>query len=381
MSYDLNIWSVRPFDPAYLKQRESWKQLSDNFWYWPGKGWQIALEASTRVEPEDVPEEVAGLLPGIGWLTELNLEGDAPNAAMALARKSAKEIAKAAHGVVDDPQEDSIITPAGVKRYVPPKGEKKFSVLSFSWWFMTDVLTKHEGREAFLDLLEKCLPEALPKRYGTFEPPEYKLEETGREHLEGFLGAHLDDIIVWYPQRPVTKVHVGCPNPAGGDAQGFRSNLLEIEIESAVLDQPGWKQALDRLWHEMTRLLEPIYGQVHTVHSRVRMGATVGMTAADFLKIMNFAEITRSWFWRGIPRKLGHAVVLGREYQKLWPVFLRHAVMDGGFAFATTMSWETDEDLGDVFGAAPNELVLLPGEGMGDKQEYPKVWPFGPPFG
>jgi hypothetical protein len=96
---------------------------------------------------------------------------------------------------------------------------------------------------------------------------------------------------------------------------------------------------------------------------------------------MNFAEITRSWFWRGIPPKLGHAVALGREYQKLWPDFMKHAVMDDGFAFATTMSWEKDEDLGEVVGAAPNEIVLLPGEGMGKDQEYPKVWPFGPQFG
>jgi hypothetical protein len=379
MSYDLNIWSVRPFDPAQLKQREKWKQLSDNFWHWPGKGWQIALEASTRVEPEDVPEEVAGLLPGIGWLTELNLEGDAPNAAMALARKSAKEIAKAAHGVVEDPEEDAIITPTGVKRYVPPKSEKKFSVLNFSWWFTTDVLTKREGREAFLNLLGNCLPEALPKRYGLYEPPQYKLEEEGKEHLEKFLGTHLDELTVWYPRRPVTKVHLCRPNPVGGNPLGFRSSLLEIEIESAVLDQPGWKQTLDRLWHEMTRLLEPIYGEVRTVPNQVRMGATVGLTMEDWDE--DFDETTRSWFWRGIPRNLGHAVVLGREYQKLWPDFLKHAVMDDGFAFAATAHWADEEDLGRVVGAAPNEIALLPGEGAGGDQQYPKAWPFGPPFG
>jgi hypothetical protein len=378
MSYDLNIWSVRPFDPAHLKQREKWKQAGGNFWHLPGEGWQISLEGSTPVAPEDVPEEVAGLLPGIGWLTELHLEGDAPDKAMALARKSAKEIAKAAHGVVEDPQEDAILTPTGVKRYVPPKKEKKFSVLSFSWWFMTDVLTKQEGREAFLNLLEKYLPEALPKRYGTYEPPEYKLEEKGKNHLEEFLGKYLDDMIVWYPRRPVTTVHVHRPKPLGGDSRGFRSNHLEIEIESAVLEQPGWKQTLDRLWHEMTRLLEPIYGEVRTVPNQVRMGATVGQMVEDVDD--NYDELTRSWFWRGIPRNLGHAVVLGREYQKLWPDFLRHAEMDDGFAFAST-DWAREEDLGKRVGAAPSEIALLPGVGAGQHQEYPKGWPFGPPFG
>lgn len=318
-------------------------------------------------------------LPGCCRLTELNLEGDAPNTAMALVRKSAKEIAKAAHGVVEDPQDDAIITPAGVKRYVPPKGEKKFSVLNFSWWFMTDVLMKEEGREAFLNLLERCLPEALPKRYGTYEPPEYKLEEKGKGHLETFLGTHLNDIIVWYPQRPVTKLHLCCPHPLGGDVRGFRSNLLEIEIESTVLEQPGWNQTLERLWRQMTRLLQPIYGDVRTVDNQVRMGATVGMMATDWNQ--NFDEVTRGWFWRGIPRKLGHAVVLGHEYQRLWPEFTKHATMDDGFAFATTEHWTEDDDLDKLVGAAPQDITLLPGAGMGAEQEYPKAWPFGPPFG
>lgn len=379
MSYDLNIWSVRRFEPAFLQQREKWKQAGGNFWHWPSKGWQIALAASSEVEPEDVPEEVAALLPGIGWLTELNLEGDAPKAAMALARKSAKEIAKAAHGVVEDPQEDAILTPAGVKRFVRPKRDKKFSVLNFSWWFMTDVLAKREGRDAFLDLLGKGLPEALPKRYGTYEPPEYKLETEGRKHLEKFLGTNLTDLIVWYPQRPVTKLNVSCPDPLGASARGFRSNLVEMEIESAVLEQPGWKETLERIWHAMTRLLKPFYGEVRSVHNQVWMGATVGMLATDVDD--NYHEVARSWFWRGVPRTLGHAVVLGLEYQKLWPEFLKHAVMDDGFAFATTADWARDEDLGKVVGAAPKEITLLPGKGMGAEQEYPNVWPFGPPFG
>ena len=113
MSYDLNIWSVWPLDPASLSRQEGWKQVGESFWHLPGKRWQIAIDASTPVEPEDLPEEVGGLLPGIRWLTELHLEGDAPNSALALARKSAKEIARTAHGVVEDPQDGAIITPTG----------------------------------------------------------------------------------------------------------------------------------------------------------------------------------------------------------------------------------------------------------------------------
>jgi hypothetical protein len=38
--------------------------------------------------------------------------------------------------------------------------------------------------------------------------------------------------------------------------------------------------------------------------------------------------------------------------------------MDGGFAFATRAKWKMDEDLDDVVGPTPNDIVLLPGEGI-----------------
>ena len=75
-------------------------------------------------------------------MTELNLEGKATSQAVKLLRSTAKEIAKRAHGVIVDPQVDSVSTPSGVTRFVPPKKEKTFSVLTLSWWFLTDVMLK-----------------------------------------------------------------------------------------------------------------------------------------------------------------------------------------------------------------------------------------------
>ena len=378
MGYDLQIWSVRPFAPAFLKQSDKWRRSGDGYRSLPHAGWQIVINPSDKVLPEDVPAEVAALLPGIAYLTELNLEGDAPTKAMQLLRVTAKDIAKGAHGIVEDPQEDTITTPAGVKRFVPPKTEKKFSVIGLSWWFLTDVLGSSAGRDRFLSLLEKRLPEALPKRYGLYEPPQHKFAETGKAHLRDFMGKNLDNLMVWYPHRPVTKVQVACPKRPGASGLGFRSNLFEIEIESAVLKQPGWKAALELLWHEMTHLLRPIYGETRTIGGRVRMGATVGIEAADLEQ--DYPSTTRSWFWRGVPRTLGHAVVLGPEYQHAWPEFIAQAQVENGFAFASTWDWSSDVDLLQQIGGVPEGIALLPGEGMGRAQKYPPVWPFGPVF-
>jgi len=74
MSYDLQVWSVKPFQQNAFRQPEMWQKES-GAWTHAHKNWQIVVSASDRVVPEDVPDDVSKLLPGIEWLTNLNLEG------------------------------------------------------------------------------------------------------------------------------------------------------------------------------------------------------------------------------------------------------------------------------------------------------------------
>ena len=70
--------------------------------------WQVVAGPVHPVEPEDVPEAVRALLPGIGHMVELNLEpAAAPQSARALLKRAAKALAFAGHGGVVDPQTDT----------------------------------------------------------------------------------------------------------------------------------------------------------------------------------------------------------------------------------------------------------------------------------
>jgi len=90
-----------------------------------------------KVLPEDVPETVAQTLPGIAYLTELNLSPiDAPETARKFLSRSAAAIAKAIHGVVFDPQADYVTLPSGIKRFARPGASESASVISMSWWFI-----------------------------------------------------------------------------------------------------------------------------------------------------------------------------------------------------------------------------------------------------
>lgn len=135
MSYDLQVWSVRPHQQDAFRQPELW-ELGPSAWSHTRKSWQIVISASDTVEPEDVPEEVNKLLPGIEWLTNLNLEGRGTAEALRLFQSSATDIARFTHGAVLDQQEGSVRLPSGVKRLMLPRSKDTFEVISMSWWFL-----------------------------------------------------------------------------------------------------------------------------------------------------------------------------------------------------------------------------------------------------
>jgi hypothetical protein len=381
VSYDIQIWSVGSIPlPDALSDMENW-QREGLAWVRASKNWQIVINSSTKVLFEDLPEDVVAEVPGISYLTELNLE---PIGAPMSARKQllavSKHLGKAAHGVILDPQTDEVITPSGVKRYRPRPREERFSILALMWWFNEGPLLTDAGLHEFVTLLERALPEAMPKRYGLFEPPQHLYSETGRERFLSFLQEHLDDTIVWYPHRPVLGLSLYCSPKWGTTGQGYRANYVKVEVEAKTLEQPGWETALDRFWRAASRVIEPFYGDVKTLKGFIRMGATHGSNIKT-----EFHPVKGPW-WTGIPRVVGHAVVLGEPYLALWPRFVEVAQMADGLAFLSTNDWTTQEEVSNLVGGVPDPLAQrwIPkwattsygGKAVNWNTEYPPLWPF-----
>jgi len=101
-----------------------------------------------------------------------------------------------------------------------------------------------------LDVFETELKEALPRRYGNYEPPQYLYAERGRDDFLAFLKEHIHGLfgMVWYPTLPVTGVHLQIPETIGGSKQGFRTGQLTLTIDADALAQPGWETNLRRFW-------------------------------------------------------------------------------------------------------------------------------------
>ena len=383
MSYDIQIWSVDPLPlPEALPDAKKW-QPEGSAWVRVSKHWQIVVGSSVKALPEDVPLDIVGLLPGIGYLAELNLEPiGAPKSARRLLETVAKRLAKAAHGVVLDQQTDRVLTPSGIRRYRPQRRDERFSILFLSWWFTEGPLLSDAGLREFVDLLESMLPEAMPRRYGLFEPPQHLYAETGKAHFLKFLEEYRDAFVVWYPHRPVVSVSLSWSRNWGAARQGFRANYLKVGVEAGALEQPGWPTALDRFWREASQVIRPFYGDVRILCGFLPMGGTYGSDTET-----EFHPAAGPW-WTGIPRVVGQAAVLGEPYLALWPDFVEAAETVDDLAFLSTSNWTTREEVSGLAGGVPEPVAQrwvpewtsaapLGGKTINWNTEFPPVWPFG----
>jgi hypothetical protein len=97
-----------------------------------------------------------------------------------------------------------------------------------------------------------------------------------------------------------------------------------------------------------------------------------------------------SWWWRGLPATPANAVVLGADYQRLWPDFAARAELIDGLAFLDGMDWRGKADDGFYPGPIPCGLTqrdqpqttypLTLNAPPTDRDLYAEVWPFEGPF-
>jgi hypothetical protein len=249
-------------------------------------------------------------------------------------------------------------------------------------WFSDDdaVFRSREGLESIIECMETHLPEALPVRYGEYEPPKFRFAETGRAHL-------LDTLVqeylvrtgglVWQPTRPALQVSLLVAPVVRVADCGWRCHRLTLSVTVSALDQPGWQYALEHFWRALARRVRAFYSDVRTLGGYVFSGRYLCATReAEQHPIC-------AWFWAGIPRTAGHAVALGEPYLSLWTEFGSAAHHEDAIAFRSTADWRREEDAFLAVGPVPEALAVqspaYKAQGLGPNCDrvYPKMWPFG----
>lgn len=375
MSYDLKIYTVK---------KQNYKDLLGKFnilinnegLIIPLKKSQILVSNEIGIDDEDIPAQISRQLPGIQYLIECNLEPFTDNKkSISELLKVAKQIAQNGHGVIENPQTDEIILPSGIKRVLEIEKTERFSIIELAWWFNKNILTEHKNLNILLHEIQRIIPEALPQRYGVYEPPKERF--TSIDEFASFLAENMNDSIVWYPTKPVVNVNLSIPPEIGPTSMGYRFGHFSVEIDSAVLLMPGWRTSINRLFKNISQILNPFYGDIHIFNHFIRSRNRAwidGQTESHPIV---------SWWWNGVPRKYGLGLVFGSPLLDYVKIEREHLLLDNG----CKLLFKTDNDDEEIYQGIeiPDEIYQPEVKEKADIKvygfngRYPKIWPFEGP--
>lgn len=183
MSYDLAVYSTEPLThdqmSAVVEASDDlviggWSQNSPGnpFVFTINRGKRKAycftVEGPYSLEPEDVPEDVTAIVLGASHLYSVLVEGSA-NASAPHAIRFAKRLAKEGMGALLNPQTEEIWPPTSRRRVARPDRGSKIDVVGARWCHLLDEIP-HDFPDRFLRIARRHLPEALPLRFGSYEP-------------------------------------------------------------------------------------------------------------------------------------------------------------------------------------------------------------------
>jgi hypothetical protein len=190
-----------------------------------------------EVDPEDVPDDVVPhvLEPTTSW--QVIVEGSNP-AEVKPARRFAKALAVAAGGVAIDEQTEDIL---GAKRArkVPRPTSELIRVLDLHWYSPE---SERSAPRIWLDLARKLLPEALPRRFGSYQPYQYRLDRDGDDQ---FISTYSD--VAWF--------NATLPCLDGGlYSNVYGGNMVDhLRMVAEPLDDPQWRNTVRRFFVEYAR--------------------------------------------------------------------------------------------------------------------------------
>ncbi|WP_159697754.1 hypothetical protein [Arthrobacter sp. 18067] len=145
------------------------------------RAYSFTVDGPVALEPEDLPDEVSGVLPDANTMFQVLVEGTVESEIIHGVR-FAKKLAKSCHGVTVDEQTGEVWPKPRVVKPVVPKVSPYKDLIHFSWYALADEMPA-DLPERYVRLAKECLPEALPVRFGDYEPYQGDFVRDGVEGL------------------------------------------------------------------------------------------------------------------------------------------------------------------------------------------------------
>lgn len=320
MSYDLAIYAPRMIEPADLRAL-----ISDA----PGlqletespddarslvvvrgarRRYCFTIDGPDSVEPEDVPVPVTSAVLDATRLYNIVVEGS-PATEIPHAIRFARRLAKALEGAVLDQQIDEVWSRSRSRSVERPAREERVDVVELNIYCLRSALTAAPD-DLFLDTVRRFLPEALPRRFGEYEPLQGKFADVGSS---GFRAA-------WAASTTTLFTAGSAPCIGGsldaGPLAAYPSSVwkLGLSFHTGPLRDSRWRAALRHLLVALADGLPSFYASVQVTGGHIWSGRSMWTDSATEWSVSPARAHTG---WLGLPPDPTWWAWFGEPYRDL----------------------------------------------------------------
>jgi hypothetical protein len=253
----------------------------------------VTVDGPFEAEVDDLAESLAAAVLAPRWLVRVSA-GSAE-----AARKVGRKIAKLHGGAAYDPQEDVVYFPRGKPKRAPAQKPAKTSLVRLEWYVGDERWP--DAPAALVRLLQSRCPEALPTRYGLWEPPPYEFDEEDPNAFAAFLLDNPDGDAFWLASRPSFGGSAfGPQEDVDPEDEPLKIAYVGVNFDGNVLDDdPRWRAAVIDLFVAGAREMGAFYagaqalpGWVATRNNRLWATSETLLRGEDLL---------RGQLWQGLP--------------------------------------------------------------------------------
>ena len=297
MSYDIEIASHARPDISMIATWASEQGLVfEDGYIRRNSGHLFSVDGPFAAEADDLHEEAAAACLAPGWMLTLSVPASAPKLAITRAKALARAIASALDGSAVDLQTDARIWPRGTpKRVAARRREERVDVVQLAWFLSIDRWPAAPA--TLVRMLRTFAPEALPRRYGRFEPPEHRFDPAAPDEFIAYARTEEGEDAFWLSSRPSFGGSWSMSDPHQGQARIVR---IAVEFDGSVLaDDPRWREAVVQLFTTAAVELGAFFGAAQVdagwiASANNRLWSTAGARhTAEY--------ILRRREWRGLP--------------------------------------------------------------------------------
>lgn len=288
----------------------------------PGKGdagFVCEVWGPDPAESEDFEEELAAACLSPRWMLQVSTPYSVPKKNFALARSLSRYLAEHSEGAAFDPQEDRLLWPRGKPRRTPSSraGERETSMLTLEWFVAPSRWVA--AVEQIVPLLARRCPEALPRRYGAWEPPPHRFDRADAAAFVEFVARSEDGDGFWYASRPSFGGSFLAPHAdthASGENERFRIGRIEVSFDGGLIrSDERWRDAVVDLFVRGAEVFGAFFAA-----GQVEPGWIVSRNNRPFAQAASVQEsehFLRGMLWQGLPPVPVWLTWYGDPYRKL----------------------------------------------------------------